>query len=190
MAGFFGLERVGAYSYDDDDDAVANRHTWYMLPAFAYIAPPFSGIPEDAFAGASALFMLVYLFFTTKVLTSLIMAIFATAHTRVFRDAEIEYVYESHYALFEHRHVLLHLPPPLNLPFFAYRIVMVSLLAIVRRLTGTGDPAPSEAVPVVDPTAPMKAHPPSLCLKSPEQSPERPVEEPSRTIERAPHHES
>jgi len=123
--GFFGLERVGDYT-PPDTGFTANRHQWYMLPAFAYIAPPFSGIPEDSFHGAAALFMLLYLFFTTKVLTSLIMAIFATAHTRVFKNAEIEYVYESHYALFEYRHVLLRMPPPFNLLYILYTLVAVA----------------------------------------------------------------
>jgi len=122
---FFGLSRVDGYVPPANDYAV-NRHSWYMLPAFAFIAPPFAAI--DEFKGGAALFMHIYLIFTTKVLTSLIMAIFATAHSRVFNDAENEYVYESHKALFEYRHVHLRLPPPLNLP-----IVVVGLLSHVAR---------------------------------------------------------
>ena len=69
--GTFGLERIGDYGVepppDGPEEYTANRHKWYMLPMYAYIAPPFSGIPEDDFHGAAGLFMLVYLFFTTKV---------------------------------------------------------------------------------------------------------------------------
>ena len=61
---FFGLSRVDGYVPPANDYAV-NRHSWYMLPAFAFIAPPFAAI--DEFKGGAALFMLIYLFFTTKV---------------------------------------------------------------------------------------------------------------------------
>ena len=116
---FFGLARVDGYEPPEGSDAFG-RFSWYMLPAFAFIAPPFAAI--DEFKGGAALFMLVYLFFTTKVLQSLVMAIFATAHSRVFNESENEYVYESHRALFEYRHVLLRLPPPLNMPIILWSL--------------------------------------------------------------------
>ena len=55
------------------------------------------------------------------------MTIFATAHSRVFKNAEIEYIYESHFALFEYKHMLLRVPPPFNLVYIIYRVTAVSL---------------------------------------------------------------
>ena len=135
-----GLKQFGVYSDAEEAEeavvaaaiAAANgtyaesnfmhRLDWYMLPFFAYIAPPFAGI--DQFDGGSSIFMLIYLFITTRVLQSMLTSIFATAIGPVFRNSEIEYMFENHLALFEYRHVRTLLPPPLNLPW-----VIVSLLS-------------------------------------------------------------
>ena len=55
----------------------------------------------DQFDGASALVCLVYLFMTKKVLQSLIMAIFASAHQRILKNSEVEYVRQTCQTLFK-----------------------------------------------------------------------------------------
>lgn len=77
--------------------------------------------------------MMVYLFFTTKVMQSLINAIFAGAIGQIFKDSEIEYIWITHLSLYDHRHVLLALPPPLNLPFVLYRCLGSFLMCLFCR---------------------------------------------------------
>eukprot|EP00326_Haptolina_ericina_P024003 CAMPEP_0181190390 /NCGR_PEP_ID=MMETSP1096-20121128/12168_1 /TAXON_ID=156174 ORGANISM="Chrysochromulina ericina, Strain CCMP281" /NCGR_SAMPLE_ID=MMETSP1096 /ASSEMBLY_ACC=CAM_ASM_000453 /LENGTH=182 /DNA_ID=CAMNT_0023279603 /DNA_START=32 /DNA_END=580 /DNA_ORIENTATION=- len=50
------------------------------------------------------------------------MALFATAHQRVFKNAEIECVFQEYVELFELSHVHSMLPVPLNLPVLLYRL--------------------------------------------------------------------
>ena len=130
--GLMGFSRSG--SFDDDPSHGFDRLSWYLTPAFAYVSPPFSNIAQ--FDGVSSCVMLIYLFFTTKVLQSLINAIFAGAITKIFRESAIEYVWLQHQSLFNHRHVLLAVPPPLNLPIVIYVLGRV-LSRVVQRGIGT-----------------------------------------------------
>ena len=86
----------------------------YMLPLYGFITPALGKMA--AFDGAASLIMLTYVFFSGKVLTSMIMALFASAHQRVFKNAEIECVYKEYVQLFELVHVHSVLPIPFNLP--------------------------------------------------------------------------
>lgn len=85
--GLMGLARSGSF-----DEATLSghfdRHRWFLLPAFAYVAPPFADI--DQFDGFAAIVMMVYLFFTTKVMQSLINAIFGRAINEIFEHGLIE----------------------------------------------------------------------------------------------------
>jgi len=95
------------------------RHPAYLMPAFAYMAPTFAPLAD--FDGFSAqVIILIYLFFTSKVLVSLIMAIFTSAHSRVFKNSELEYTFSSHLALFAYQHAIDPLPPPINLPIVLF----------------------------------------------------------------------
>jgi len=121
--GLFGLTQIGTLR-DAYDEGVLDRNQWYMLPYFAFIAPPLSNI--DNFDGASSLIMLAYLFITSKVLQSLLMAIFASAHSRVFKDSALEYALQTCAVHLRFHHSAPLLPPPCNLLLALplYNIVM------------------------------------------------------------------
>jgi len=116
----WGLEKAGMY-VPMDQDGVVNRHQPYLISLFSYMAPPFADL--DGFHGASSLLMLAFLFMSSKVLQSLIMAIFAAAHSKVFKDSESEFIFESHRQLFEYKHCLLNVPPPLNVPLLLWYLL-------------------------------------------------------------------
>ena len=52
-------------------------------------------------------------------------AIFAGAIKNIFHDAEIEFVLLSHRSLFGYTHVVLAVPPPINLPIVLYRLLAI-----------------------------------------------------------------
>jgi hypothetical protein len=117
--GLMGLAQSGSFD-EASSPGTVDRHVWYLLPAFAYVAPPFADI--DQFDGFAAIVMMVYLFFTTKVMQSLINAIFGRAINGIFEHAEIEYNWNTQRTTYDHRHVLLTMPPPLNLPVVLIRL--------------------------------------------------------------------
>ena len=57
--GLMGFSRSG--SFDVSLSTGIDRFSWYLTPAFAYVAPPLSNIGQ--FDGVSSCVMLVYLFF-------------------------------------------------------------------------------------------------------------------------------
>ena len=152
--GMLGLSRCGLYApqastsysvtskyseFGKFGDAI--RHPHYLMPAFAYMAPTFADL--DDFNGFSGqVIILIYLFITSKVLVSLIMAIFTSAHGRVFKDSEIEYTFLGHQTLFAYQHAIDPLPPPFNMPIVLFNLGRYMILYTSHQLKRDGSPPP------------------------------------------------
>ena len=68
----------------------------------------------------SAALLWLYTFLSSIVLVNLLVAMFAETYNRVLSEAEQEHRYQKAVRVFQHRHAILALPPPFNLPIIAF----------------------------------------------------------------------
>jgi len=126
--GLSGLWLGAAYARRRHPDEVFADEQWntffgysqpWMVPLLGYFSMAKVNLWD--FDGAAIFVMLIYLFICSKVLTSMIMAIFAGAHAKVFANSEVESLYRDCCRVYEYRHIHTSAPPPLNAPILLHR---------------------------------------------------------------------
>jgi len=81
-------------------------------------------------------------------LVNLLIAMFADTYSRVLHNAEVEYSFKKYHSVYLHQHVLLRVPPPLNIPYFVWQSCVTLLnrpSPLDQRFTG---PAPKSPIRV------------------------------------------
>eukprot|EP00966_Prymnesium_polylepis_P088278 2042994-Prymnesium_polylepis.1 len=103
--GVYGLHGADMYTVswegDADNDPLYYSKPW-MVPILGYFGP--AKIQTQDFRNFSLILILGYLFLTTKVLQSMLMALFAAVHQRVFKNSEKEYTYQKAETAFNYTH--------------------------------------------------------------------------------------
>ena len=85
-----------------------------MLPVFAYFLPGM--VDMDSFQAPTTFIVLAYIFMTSKVLTSLLNAMFTSGHRAIFLNSEMEWNFQHCAAIFEFAEITPTIPPPFNFP--------------------------------------------------------------------------
>merc|ERR1740130_2017156 len=83
----------------------------------------------------SMVFMWLYIFTSSIVLVNLLIAMFSKTYNRVSSLAEQEYQHMFFDKVQEHQHVLLALPPVLNLPYVWFDLVRMTCGSCLCRRT-------------------------------------------------------
>lgn len=117
MSAFCGLQKAG--SFHSEKDGVLGLDGYGG--AFGPIAAPwwalFGNFDPMQYDTVASVFMWLYLFTSSIILVNLLIAMFAETFNRVNLSAEQEFQHMFFDKVQEHQHVLLAIPPVLNLPY-------------------------------------------------------------------------
>ena len=101
-------------------------------------------VQVTAFRSASIFLVLIYMLLSTKVMNSLLTAIFAGAYQRVTANSEVEYIYQKCQRVFYFKTTVSKLPPPLNLPTSTLKLIralsQLWLRLVLRLYSSVSDP--------------------------------------------------
>lgn len=145
MLGFslclLGFDRVGWYQNPSmergDNYSSADSIRSSFASSGAFWAPMwvlYGEVDPDAYLSMteSMTGWLVWLFCLvgSVVLVNLLVAMFADTFQKVREASEAEFYFQRYMRVFEYRHIQTVLPPPLNMPYVMYELIIVAVLGL------------------------------------------------------------
>jgi len=120
-----GLGRVGLHTYNEDFMSYNGVFTPVGWSMFGWLEP-------DRFQSPLSIFvMFFYVMFVNITLVNLLIAMFSDTYQRVSKNAEREYTFKRFLSLHMYQNVLLAVPPPFNVPYVLW-CILVNLLGCRR----------------------------------------------------------
>jgi len=116
MVAFTGLQRAGSF-HSEPDGLDGQRVDAIDGPLYSPWWALFAIYDPTQYNVVGLIFMWLYIFCTSIVLVNLLIAMFSETFNRVASSASEEYQHMFFDKVQEHQHVLLALPPVLNLPY-------------------------------------------------------------------------
>uniref|UniRef100_A0A7S3AMF8 TRPM SLOG domain-containing protein n=1 Tax=Haptolina ericina TaxID=156174 RepID=A0A7S3AMF8_9EUKA len=145
---FFGVGRAGMHEFDGEVTSFDGALTPIMFGMYAWVDP--SRVMAGKFPLVSAGLLFFYLLLVHVALINLLIAMFADTYGRVKRHAEIEYSVKTYQSTHIYMHVLLRVPPPLNIPVVLWEVCSSRWRVgrqIFRRRRASDETSPEETIP-------------------------------------------
>jgi len=143
---FFGMGRAGMHDYSEDVWTYNGALTITLFGMYGWVDP----VRHDGRISVSAAVLFFYLLLVHVALINLLIAMFADTYGRVKRHAEIEYSVKTYQSTHIYMHVLLRVPPPLNIPVVLWEVCSSRWRVgrqIFRRRRASDETSPEETIP-------------------------------------------
>jgi len=118
---FVGLGRGGLYD-SPDGDLFSTNYGALSVPWWA----TYGAFDLVGHSWTSSVLLFISCLWSNVLLVNLLIAMMSDTYARVKEKSAIEHTFVRYACIFHHRHVVMHLPPVLNLPFVVYSILFGS----------------------------------------------------------------